>query len=366
MEGVDPVNGDRHPPGIVSALMRIQMPRRYLFLCPDRRTASGGIAVIYDTVVTLRRLGYDAAVVHNSANAGYPDYADAPQLFYTLEWRKVWASGIGVRAGLRERCRLLIERFRGGHLSRLDLRPSDVIVTPEYMLAETMGAFPEQEIGVFVQNPFSFQKAHAHALSQGNDIRKRAKWFIGVSGVCHDQFDLLGIREAHHLPVSMKPEEFPFGAEKDDLITYMPRKRPVEAKLIVEALSGRGHIGGYRIEPLENLPRAEIAARLRRSRFFISLQKAESIGFPAAEAMAAGCIVVGYTGLGGREYFTDELGIPVTEDDTAGLVRALEMAVAEYATDPTRLDDMRTRASAEINRRFSRVAFDEALRAVWK
>jgi Glycosyltransferase len=164
----------------------------------------------------------------------------------------------------------------------------------------------------------------------------------------------------------MKPEEFSFGAEKDDLITYMPRKRPVEAKLIVEALSGRGHVGGYRIEPLENLPRTEIAARLRRSRFFISLQKAESIGFPAAEAMAAGCIVVGYTGLGGREYFTDELGIPVTEDDTAGLVRALETAVAEYATDPMRLDAMRTRASAEINRRFSRAAFDEALRAVWK
>lgn len=49
------------------------MTHRYLFLCPDRHTASGGVAVIYDTVVTLRAAGYDALVLHNSPAGGYPE-----------------------------------------------------------------------------------------------------------------------------------------------------------------------------------------------------------------------------------------------------------------------------------------------------
>ena len=39
------------------------MTRRYLFLCPDEKTASGGIAVIYDVVTLLNKSGYSAAVI---------------------------------------------------------------------------------------------------------------------------------------------------------------------------------------------------------------------------------------------------------------------------------------------------------------
>ena len=48
------------------------MGRRYLFLCPDEAKPSGGIAVIYDSVATLRAAGYDAYILHNSPRFRYP------------------------------------------------------------------------------------------------------------------------------------------------------------------------------------------------------------------------------------------------------------------------------------------------------
>ncbi|WP_164885804.1 glycosyltransferase family 4 protein [Paenirhodobacter populi] len=341
------------------------MTRRYLFLCPDSRKASGGIAVIYDTVETLNRAGYQAAVLHNSPNASYPGRQTPVPALYTQSYRRAVLPYIERRKQLRERLDLPLERLRGGRLAALDLRPDDVIVLPEYMMREGLDAWRENPIGIFVQNPFSFMTAYMHARAAGHDPQARVSWYIGVSEVCMDQFELLGIGGAHALPVSMNPETFPFRAEKERLITYMPRKRPEEARQIVEALGLRGRIGDYRLQALDGMKPDEISGWMQRSRFFISLQKRESIGFPAAEAMAAGCIVVGYTGLGAREYFTPETGFPVTEDDTAGLVRALEGAVAEYETDPARLDAMRRHASAEINRRYSKAAAEEALLKIW-
>lgn len=342
------------------------MSRRYLFLCPDMRTASGGIAVLYDTVSVLCNAGYDAAIVHNSPNAGYPDRPDRPPRLYTQAYARAHTALDGRRAKVTVPLQLLYEQFRGGALDRWQPRAGDVLVVPEFMMTAAMLAFPQVQMGVFVQNTFAFERTHAEALERGLDIRQRAEWFLGVSQICLDQFELLGIRTGHALTVTMKPEEFPFQQNKETLITYMPRKRPVEARRIVEALERRGQTVGYRLQALDHIPRLEVSQELQRSRFFISLLHQESIGFPAAEAMAAGCIVVGYTGLGGREFFTSETGIPVTEDDTLGLVRALETAVIEYAAAPARLDALRRHASETINAHYSRTVFQTALLDIWR
>ena len=339
--------------------------RRYLFLCPDARTASGGIAVIYDTVKALVLAGHDAVVVHNSASAGYPDYEDAPPMVYTLACWKVRMPYIGRRARLKEYARRLTGKLTNGPLSYLQLRSTDVVVAPELMLADALAAFPHQEVGIFVQNPFTFQKAYVAALSRGHDVRQKVKWYIGIANLCEDQFMLLDMARHYYIPVSMKPEEFPYRGQKEELITYMPRRRVDEAKIMAEALRRRGHVGGYSIEALDGLPREAVSEKMQRSRFFISLVKEEGLAFPVAEAMAAGCIVVGYTGLGARDYFTEETGIPVVEDDTAGLVRALEAAVEEYQTDPKRLDALRWHASEVVRQRYSRQAFEDALLDTW-
>jgi glycosyltransferase involved in cell wall biosynthesis len=146
----------------------------------------------------------------------------------------------------------------------------------------------------------------------------------------------------------------------------MPRKRPWEAKLICGALLRRGKLQGYQIEALDNMTRSEVAAKLAKTQIFISLLKDEALGFPAAEAMAAGCVVVGFDGLGTAEYFDQDVGVPVTEGDVASLVTAVENTIAEYETDPRRLDAMRRKASDRVNARYNKSAFEAGALGAWR
>jgi hypothetical protein len=340
------------------------MKTRYLFLCPDQTAASGGIAVIYDMVALLNRSGYEAAIVHNSPSAGYPDYPHPVPAFYTY----LVSAAYWKYYGLRDRVGLLRERFspRTRRLPPLELRPTDVMVTPEFQLAEGLEAFPDRPHIVFVQNPFGMMMSYGEATKRGLKPEHYIKYWLGIADVCQRHMEILGAINVGYFPVSMKPSEFPYRSEKANLITYMPRKRPWEAEIIDNALRRRGNIGGYELRALDGLSRNEVAGHLGRSRIFISLLKQEALGFPAAEAMASGCIVVGFDGLGCEEYFDETTGIPITEGDVASLVAAVEQTVAEYERDPTRLDAIRKRASDLVNERYGIPAFESGVLATWK
>lgn len=339
------------------------MSTRYLFLCPDINSASGGVAVIYDMVSLLNRAGYEAAVLHNSPSAGYPDYPHAVPAYYTRRlWRTHWRY-----AGLRGKLAMARKRFtaRKARLRPLSIRPTDVIIVPEYLLAEAIEAFYSWPLVVFVQNPFALMRAYKKALQRGNDPSESISFWLGMSDVCRSHMTMLNCAPSAYFPVSMKPHEFPFKYEKQPLITYMPRKRLMEAEIIVEALERRGKVSGYRIEALDNISRAEVAAKLAHSLVFVSLLQHESLGFPAAEAMASGCVVVGFDGLGGAEFFDNTTGVPVTEGDVAGVVEAVEQVVREYEKDPVNLDALRKHASQVVNKRYSTDAFEAGAIAAW-
>jgi len=341
------------------------MTHRYLFLCPDRTSASGGIAVIYDTVVLLNRAGYDAAIVHNGPSAGYPDYPFDIPAFYTRRMHQAEWHWIGPRKKLRSITHRVTNLIRPRRLRPLKLRPTDVIVTPEFMLPEALTAFGAHPVAVFVQNPFAMMRAHDRAVARGLDPSGQVLFWLSIADVCGRHLDMLGARNVTYLPVSMKPEDFPFKARKQDLITYMPRKRPWEARIIDHALRSRGRLGSYRLEALDGIPRAEVARKLGESRIFISLLKTEALGFPAAEAMASGAIVVGFDGLGCAEYFDDSTGIPVTEGDVAGVVAAVERVIADYAVDPDPFDAMRSRAAQRVREKYSVERFEKGIREAW-
>lgn len=339
------------------------MTRRYLFLCPDEKSASGGIAVIYDVVALLNKSGYRAAVIHNAPDAGYPDYPDPVPMFYSKNMQRVYWR----HARLRARAKIFRDWVgsRKKKLQLIDLRPTDVIVAPEFQVAEAIEAFEGMNIAVFVQNPFSLMTSCHRASERGFNPKTQVRFWFGIADVCRSHLNVLGLKPSAIFPVTMKPHEFPFQTRKEKLITYMPRKRPWEAALLAEALVRRDRLLGYRLEALENMPRTEVAAKLARTRIFISLLKHEALGFPAAEAMAAGCVVVGFDGLGTAEYFDNDVGIPVTEGDIAALITAVEQTVAEYEADPSRLDTMRHKASERVNMLYSVSAFQNGVLNAW-
>lgn len=242
----------------------------------------------------------------------------------------------------------------------VEIRPDDVIVSPEFLFGTVLETFPGRSI-VVLSNSFSFERAFMRAVRRGHDPNARVAYCIGIWEACLKSFEMVEMGPSAYVPVSFSPSRFPFRREKEPLITYMPRKRPDEALIIDRALRRRGRLAGYDLQAIDGVPLSQLRDLLGRTRIFISLLQNEALGFPAAEAMASGCLVIGYTGLGTREYFDEETGVPVAEGDTPGIVEAVEAAAADYERDSRRLDAMRERASGRVQEQYSQVRFRESV-----
>ncbi len=86
-------------------------------------------------------------------------------------------------------------------------------------------------------------------------------------------------------------------------VAWFPRKRPREASLLGRLLAEDPRLAGVDLVELRDAPRATVADTLGTTTVFVSLGHSESFGLPVAEALASGCLVVGYDGGGGHELF---------------------------------------------------------------
>ena len=73
---------------------------------------------------------------------------------------------------------------------------------------------------------------------------------------------------------------------------------------------------------------------------------------PPLEAMACGCTVVGFDGLGGRELFRDH-GISVENGDVLAMAQVAEQVLRGWKTDPASLELAAEQASEFVRSTFS-------------
>lgn len=342
------------------------MAPRFYFLCPDTPHASGGVAVIYDSVQALTAAGHEAFLLHERPGYRYPGSPHQPPTRYSD-----WLAGLRARrqkphARLIYRGRSVLNTLRADDCRVERFEPDDVLVVPEYMWADAAAAFPGQPLVVFSQNPFSYLASFVRAKGMGIDPDADVVHTLVVSDSCEEAARLVSRKSCSRVTVGPNLGLFAYQAIKTPQIAYMPRKRPAEAALLRLALEQRQKMAGFTLLAIERMSQARVAAAVRDSLIFVSLMDREGLGFPGIEAMSAGCLVIGYTGLAAREYFDRSTGIPIEEGDTAGLVRAIEDAVAEYRADPGRIDALRKHASDTVGARYGQDRFVASLTAAWE
>ena len=129
---------------------------------------------------------------------------------------------------------------------------------------------------------------------------------------------------------------FDSGQPKTNRLHWMPRKNPQHVQAVIQGLrrSDFSHSRGWRGEPLQNLSHAQVAESLNGARLFLAFGHPEGFGLPIAEAMAAGCWVVGYSGGGGRELFRFGASTEVCFGDWPGFIAALHDAFERFAKSP--------------------------------
>jgi glycosyltransferase involved in cell wall biosynthesis len=67
------------------------------------------------------------------------------------------------------------------------------------------------------------------------------------------------------------------------------------------------------------------------------------------EAMLCGCVVIGYDGRGGREYFHPKFSYSVEAGDIIGFVQKIEAVLAAYRENPTLIIGKGRNASEHIS-----------------
>ena len=339
------------------------MSKRFFVLTPDDYTPSGGIDVLYRFASILNSEGYDAYVLHNSPHFRNRFVTTDAPVRYSLALRRVELRKIRDRRRIGLAAQLARAMVSGDKATRVTLNEDDVLLTPELLASSADAAFPAPQKVLVSQGAFLY----LDQVTRGDERARRAltDWrCIATSAACTRAARWSGNANVAHVPVTVAPPKP--RRPKRPIIAYMPRKNRTDVETVIELLRRRGKVADYEFCTIDGVSRDEVANALAEATFFLAFSEREGFGLPPAEAMAAECVVIGYTAHGGDEFFTEETGVPIRSGDLIGFVEAIEQAVADFRENPERLDRIRKQASQTIRETYNHDSTRQALLATWR
>jgi hypothetical protein len=310
---------------------------RILYIAPDVDQPRGGVTVIYDHVAVLREHGLEAFVVHASPGFRYR--------FARCEVPVLDAS------------------------SSLHVVETDTLVVPE----DYPGAIKRcknilcRKV-LFCQNHYQIFQGMAPGetwsdygfstyLCVSAPIQQSLKKWFGVSANIVRPFI-----DAACFASESKLIEPPI------IVACMPRKGIGNIRFVQGLLAGDRGAGVARLSwlAIDGVPIKEVCDHLRRAHIYLATSVREGLGLPPLEAMAAGCLVVGFAGGGGLDYASSDNGVWVEDDNAWALAEALEQTVVAL-TDPdaASLLDAKRAAGRLTASTYNRARFERDLMAFW-
>ena len=297
------------------------MPTCY-FLCPDYDVPSGGIRVIYRFVDILNSAGISAAVVHRSR-----------------KFRCTWFENETIVLGAKD------VRFQKG----------DLLVIPEWYRQ----LIPVIAVGVphIIFNQNAYEMFSDVPYERGKSAGVMSADTIGIVGTSEDNLRYLKLcfpdKRIDAIRLSIDTELFQPKA-KTKVIAYMPRKRLKELNQILHLLEHRNSLDGWELLPIIGVSETEVARRLGGAAIFLILNAREGLGVPGLEALASGCVVVGFHGGSGEEYMTRDVAIPIADGEIVSFVLALESEMERWVEQDEVQLDMTRRAVELVKGKYTR------------
>ena len=294
------------------------LPRVRVLCLPDVDRAIGGVKQLHRHVEHLTALGWDAAML-----------TEAPG------FRPSWFSSNAASLSLAE------SHARG------ELDPAScLLLLPETYLGVNLASFRGLDLSglarvIFNQNAYYSYGQFGHHTAAVLRAFYDDPAVLQVLSVSEDTHAFLarnlGLADGRlsRIVNAIEPMFRP-DLPKANRMHWMPRKNPdhVQAVLLGLQRCGLRHSGGWQGEPLVQLSHQQVAQRLNGGRLFLAFGHPEGFGLPIAEAMAAACWVVGYSGGGGRELFRFGASEMVAFGDWPGYVAAVQRAFDSFAEQP--------------------------------
>lgn len=140
-------------------------------------------------------------------------------------------------------------------------------------------------------------------------------------------------------------------------ICIMKRKNYRDALIVQELLMRQPCFSGWSFVRINNMSHEEVISTFQSSTLFLSFGFPEGFGLPVAEALAMQTLVIGYSGLGGKELFNigGSLGVSWTVEygDYVGFVEAFQEVNNHLADSSSHLQSRLSAASKVVTSLYS-------------
>ncbi len=296
------------------------------FLCPDDNEPTGGIKTLYRHVDLLNASGFRAFILHKQKKFRCTWFENQTPVVYQRHFKP---------------------------------ESSDFVVIPEVygsMLTPTMRG-PGKVI--LSQNCYYTFRGYGMDASK-TTTPYRDREVVAALVVSEDSFRYLtyafpGLRVVRiHISVDGGIFRFRPLSEKKRQLAFLPRKHPHDVEQVINILKFRGQLNGFSIVPIENKSEREVAAILAESLLFLSFGYPEGCPAPPLEAMLSGCLVIGYHGMGGREYLSSDLAWPIEINDIIGFSKTVEDVLTTWHHSPALLESRTAAARDFVLREYSK------------
>jgi len=252
-----------------------------------------------------------------------------------------------------------------------------VLVLPETYLGVDLRAFRGLDLSGLARVVFNQNGYYTYGQG-GDDLALQLKRFyddasvLQVLTISEDTHTLLqrnlGI-EDDRLSRIINAIEPIFHSEQPRCrrLHWMPRKNPQDVQAVLMGMQrcGLQNSGGWQGEPLQGLSHAAVAERLNGASLFLAFGHPEGFGLPIAEAMAAGCWVVGYSGGGGHELFRFGASEEVAFGDWPAFIASVQRAFNAFAEQPCETELRLQRQALAVRSLYGHVQERQSIVSAW-
>jgi len=306
------------------------------YLCPDINTPAGGVKKLYDHVDLLNRHGYAATLVHH-----VPGF----------------------------RCTWFSNSTAVSYVSDLQFTKQDFLIIPEVYGPASAQFAPGVRKIIFNQNCYytfsGYPLERDQHLTPYTNPEVVATLVVSEDSRCYVSQVFPGMR-VYRMHVGINGQRFPYERRKRKQLCYMPRKHPEDAQQVLNILKFRGMLRDTNVVPIQNMSEQELVGTLRESLIFMSFGYPEGWPSPPAEAMSCGCVVVGYHGFGGKEYFNPDYCYPIEAADVKTFAATVEQVLRRYDAAPEEILAKGQQASQFMRDQHSPEREEADILAMWQ
>lgn len=314
------------------------MNRKIYFLCPDNATATGGVKQLYRQVDILNKNGFNACILHKKKGFRSNWFINNTKIEYNRPLFKeiIYLIKFYDKNNIKSKFnyyKIKSIKFFGSIFNSNKIDKDGILVFPEIYGPNL--SLIEKDIKKVIFNQNCYYTFDYYNIQ--NEIVENPytnKNTIATIVASEDAKKYLSFAfpniDLYRLHLGIDSSKFYYSDKKKKQIAFMPRKLGEDVNQVISILKIRNNLNNWKFVPIEDKNEDQVAGILRESSIFLSFNYKEGFGLPPAEAMACGCIVVGYQGRGGIEYFNPDFSFPVMDRDIISFAEKIESLIYEF------------------------------------